>query len=51
MPNTLNLNQLPSYLVCADGDSNEITEAANAKFVQVGTAAFFNEYQLRNGGA
>jgi tRNA A-37 threonylcarbamoyl transferase component Bud32/uncharacterized cupredoxin-like copper-binding protein len=49
IPNTLNVELLPSYLVCADGDSNEITEASSANLVQATTAAFFNEHQMRNG--
>jgi len=42
--NSVNLSLLPSFYVCADGNTEEITEATYASFIQNGSAAFFNEY-------
>ncbi len=50
MRNPLSASQLPNYLVCADGDSTEIVEASSATFIQVGSAAYFNQYQVLNSG-
>ncbi len=48
---TENLSNLPNYLVCADGDSNEITEAQSATYINTKSAAHFDEYLINNNGA